>query len=77
MLFRSTGVYMGIFNMMIVIPMLLIAVTLPFYYEPLMGGDPRHVLTMCGILMFAAAAAVFTVRATNRDGLPLGASAQP
>jgi maltose/moltooligosaccharide transporter len=42
-----------------------------------MGGDPRHVLTMCGILMFAAAAAVFTVRATNRDGLPLGASARP
>lgn len=74
---ERTGVYMGIFNMMIVIPMLLIAVTLPFYYEPLMGGDPRHVLTMCGILMFAAAAAVFTVRATNRDGLPLGASAQP
>lgn len=74
---ERTGVYMGIFNMMIVIPMLLIAFTLPFYYEPLMGGDPRHVLTMCGVLMFAAAAVVFGVRATNDAGVPVGASAHP
>nr|WP_237709165.1 MFS transporter [Sphingomonas elodea] len=59
---ERTGVYMGIFNMMIVIPMLLLSVTLPFYYGPLMGSDPRHVLTLCGVLMFCAAAAVFTAR---------------
>jgi len=57
-----TGVYMGIFNMMIVIPMLLIAATLPFYYEPLLGGDARNVLRLSGLLMFAAAAAVWWVR---------------
>ncbi len=74
---ERTGVYMGIFNMMIVIPMLLIAVTLPFYYGPLMGGDPRHVLTLCGVLMFCAAAAVFWVRERNADGLPVGAVAAP
>jgi maltose/moltooligosaccharide transporter len=71
---ERTGVYMGIFNMMIVIPMLLIAVTLPFYYCPLMGGDPRHVLTLCGVLMFCAAAAVFWVRERNAEGLPVGAT---
>ncbi len=60
---ERTGVYMGIFNMMIVIPMLLLSVTLPFYYGPLMGSDPRHVLTLCGVLMFCAAAAVLTARA--------------
>lgn len=59
---ERTGVYMGIFNMMIVIPMLLLSVTLPFYYGPLMGSDPRHVLTLCGVLMFCAAAAVLTAR---------------
>ncbi|WP_294334292.1 MFS transporter [uncultured Sphingomonas sp.] len=59
---ERTGVYMGIFNMMIVIPMLLLAATLPFLYGPLMGGDPRHVLTLCGVLMFAAALAVLTAR---------------
>ncbi len=71
---ERTGVYMGIFNMMIVIPMLLLAATLPFFYEPLLGGDPRNVLTLCGILMFCAAAAVFWVRQTNAEGLPVGAT---
>jgi maltose/moltooligosaccharide transporter len=59
---ERTGVYMGIFNMMIVIPMLLIAATLPFYYKPLMGGDARNVITMSGILLICAAVAVFWVR---------------
>jgi maltose/moltooligosaccharide transporter len=62
---ERTGVYMGIFNMMIVIPMLLIAATLPFYYKPLMGGDPRKVVTMCGVLMFLAALAVLRTRETK------------
>ncbi len=59
---ERTGVYMGIFNMMIVIPMLLIAATLPFYYKPLMGGDARNVITMAGILLLCAAVAVYWVR---------------
>ena len=58
-----TGVYMGIFNMMIVIPMLLIAATLPFYYGPLLGGDARNVLRVSGVLMFFAALSVWWVRA--------------
>ncbi len=61
---ERTGVYMGIFNMMIVIPMLLIAATLPFYYAPLMGGDPRNVLTLAGILMVCASIAVLRARET-------------
>jgi maltose/moltooligosaccharide transporter len=74
---ERTGVYMGIFNMMIVIPMLLLAATLPLIYGPLLGGDPRGVLTLCGVLMFCAAAAVFWVRERNADGLPVGAVAAP
>ncbi len=73
---ERTGVYMGIFNMMIVIPMLLLAATLPFYYAPLMNSDPRHVLTLCGLLMFCAAAAVWSVRERNVQGLPVGAVAE-
>lgn len=64
---ERTGVYMGIFNMMIVIPMLLFSVTMPLVYRPLLGGDPGQVLTLCGGLMFCAAAAVFWVRARDRD----------
>lgn len=59
---RRTGVYMGIFNMMIVIPMLLNAATFPFYYEPWLGGDARNALMLAGILLICAAAAVMRVR---------------
>ncbi|WP_165831007.1 MFS transporter [Sphingomonas pokkalii] len=59
---QRTGVYMGIFNMMIVIPMLLFTVTLPIVYGPLLGGDARNVLSLCGVLMFCAAVAVWSIR---------------
>lgn len=59
---RRTGVYMGIFNMMIVIPMLLNAATFPFYYEPWLGGDARNALVLAGILLICAAIAVMRVK---------------
>ena len=45
---RRTGVYMGIFNMMIVIPMLINAATLPLIYDRWLGGDARNVLMLAG-----------------------------
>ncbi len=57
-----TGVYMGIFNMFIVIPMLLQSVTLPLIYQPLLHGDPRNVLVLSGALMIVAALATLRVR---------------
>ena len=59
---RRTGVYMGIFNMMIVIPMLLNAATFPFYYEPWLGGDARNALVLAGVLLICAAIAVMRVK---------------
>jgi maltose/moltooligosaccharide transporter len=59
---RRTGVYMGIFNMMIVIPMLLNAATFPFYYEPWLGGDARNALVLAGVLLICAAIAVLRVK---------------
>lgn len=56
-----TGVYMGIFNMMICAPMLLFAATMTFMYKPLLGGDPRNVMIFGGLCMLAAALAVFRV----------------
>ena len=73
---ERTGVYMGIFNMMIVIPMLVFSGTMWLFYDRLLGSDPRNVLTLCGVLMFAAAAAVWSVRERNAQGLPVGASAR-
>jgi maltose/moltooligosaccharide transporter len=51
---ERTGVYMGIFNMFIVIPMLIVSATLPFMYRSWLQGDPRHVLMLSGVLMLCA-----------------------
>ena len=68
-----TGVYMGIFNMMIVIPMLLFAVVMSTLnlgvvsigfgaYANLLGNDPRNMLSVCGVCLIVAAASVLWVR---------------
>jgi maltose/moltooligosaccharide transporter len=59
---ERTGIYMGIFNMFIVIPMLLETLLLPIIYRPVLGGDPRNVLLLCGGLMIAAAVATIAVK---------------
>jgi len=58
---ERTGIYMGIFNMFIVIPMLVESLTLPFFYTPVLGGDPRHVIMLGGAMMLIAALATLRV----------------
>ena len=60
---ERNGVYMGIFNMFIVIPMLIETVTMPLVYQPLLGGDPRHAIMLAGVLMLAGAVATMRVSA--------------
>jgi maltose/moltooligosaccharide transporter len=60
---ERTGVYMGIFNMFIVIPMMVEILFVWLAYHPLLGGDPRHVLMLGGAMMLAAAGATTRVRA--------------
>ncbi len=62
---ERAGVYMGIFNMFIVIPMLIQMVTLPLYYGPLLGGQPENVIRLAGALLACAAAAVLFVPAAQ------------
>jgi maltose/moltooligosaccharide transporter len=59
---ERTGVYMGIFNLFIVIPMLIQSFTLPLYYKPLLGGDARNVVMLGGALLIAAAVSVLFVK---------------
>lgn len=63
---ERTGVYMGIMNVFIVVPMLLQTLTVPLFYEPLLGGDGRYAVVLAGALMVCAAAATFLVPAENR-----------
>jgi maltose/moltooligosaccharide transporter len=62
---ERAGVYMGIFNMFIVIPMLIQAVTLPLFYKPLLGGQPENVIRLAGALLICAAVAVLFVKVKN------------
>lgn len=65
---ERTGVYMGIFNMMIVAPMLLNAATMPLYFDSWLGGDARNALTLCGVLMGMAALCVLWAREPRSAG---------
>lgn len=58
---ERTGIYMGIFNMFIVVPMTIEALVMPLIYHALLGGDPRHVLILSGLLMLCAAIATLRV----------------
>jgi maltose/moltooligosaccharide transporter len=58
---QRVGVYMGIFNMFIVLPMLLQIATLPLVYDSWLGGRPENVIRLAGVLLLLAAACVTRV----------------
>ena len=59
---QRVGVYMGIFNMFIVIPMMIQIFTLPLFYVAWLGGRPENVIRLAGGLLICAAVAVLFVR---------------
>lgn len=59
---QRMGVYMGIFNMFIVIPQFISMATVPLFYNSLLGGDPRKALLFTGFCLLAAALACFKVK---------------
>jgi len=68
---RRTGVYMGIFNMMIVIPMLISGLTFGWIYNAVLGSDSRNAISVAGLLLIAAAVTMIWVR----DRQPLASTA--
>ncbi|MBU6269130.1 MAG: MFS transporter [Sphingomonadales bacterium] len=64
---ERTGVYMGIFNMMIVIPMLLNGLTFGWIYNHLLAGDARNAISFAGCLLLAAALTMLRVRGPVRN----------
>jgi maltose/moltooligosaccharide transporter len=62
------GVYMGIVNMMIVVPMIIQTLSFGWIYEtPLLAKDPARVMTFAGVLLLLAALATLRIRA-REDG---------
>lgn len=62
---HRTGVYMGIFNMFIVIPMMIQIFTLPLFYNSWLGGNPENVIRLAGSFLLIAAVAVMFVKLEN------------
>jgi len=62
---ERTGVYMGIFNMFIVIPMLIQMATMPLYYNSGLGGDSRQAIILAGGLLLLGGLSMLLVRPTG------------
>lgn len=56
---EKTGVYMGIFNMFIVIPMIIQIFTMQYFVYDLLGGNPINVINLAGAFLIIGG--VFTL----------------
>lgn len=63
---QRTGIYMGIFNMFIVIPMMIQIFTLPLYYKTWLGGNPENVIRLAGALLICAAISVLFIKSNKK-----------
>ncbi|MDE3234404.1 MAG: MFS transporter [Bacteroidota bacterium] len=64
------GVYMGIINMMIVIPMILQTTTFGFVLHHFLNNDPGKAISFAGVFLLIACCATFlikTTKATDED----------
>lgn len=59
------GVYMGIINMMIVIPMILQNVTFGFVLRNFLGNDPGKAISFAGVFLLIAAFATTLIKPTK------------
>ena len=63
---KRMGVYMGVFNLFIVIPQVVMSFIVPNIFNNILGGDPLNVVVLGGISMLIAAATVMVVQDKQR-----------
>jgi len=56
------GVYMGVFNLFIVIPQIVMSLIVPNIFNNVLRGDPRNAVVLGGISLLFAAVSVLIVR---------------
>jgi len=73
---ERAGVYMGIVNMMIVIPMLIESFTFGWIFENLLGASGSNAMMLSGALLILAAIAMTWIRPPAEEDesalMPLG-----
>jgi maltose/moltooligosaccharide transporter len=62
------GVYMGIVNMMIVIPMIIQNLTFGYVLKNFLNNDPGKAITLAGIFLLIAAAATLLMKPKKPEG---------
>ncbi|MCF6347386.1 MAG: MFS transporter [Flavobacteriaceae bacterium] len=62
---EKTGVYMGIFNMFIVIPMIIQIFSMQYFVYDLLGENPVNVLRLAGVFLILAG--IFTLFITSKQ----------
>jgi maltose/moltooligosaccharide transporter len=63
----KNGVYMGIVNMMIVIPMFIQTLTFGTIFKSFLGEDPANAIRCAGVLLFLAALATLLIQVKEEE----------
>jgi maltose/moltooligosaccharide transporter len=63
---RRMGVYMGVFNLFIVIPQIVMSFIVPNIFNNILGGDPLNAVVLGGVSLLIAAATVVVVQDKQR-----------
>jgi maltose/moltooligosaccharide transporter len=61
------GVYMGIINMMIVIPMIIQTLTFGYILDHFLDNDPRNAITFAGVLLLLASGATLLIKSDKKS----------
>lgn len=67
---KRYGVYMGIINMMIVIPMIIQTVSFGYILKNFLNNDPRNAITFAGVLLIISAICTLFIQ-TNKSPEPV------
>jgi len=60
------GVYMGIINMMIVVPMIIQTLSFGYIYQNFLGSNPANAILFAGALLLIAAVATMRMRVEKK-----------
>ena len=63
----KTGVYMGIFNMFIVIPMIIQIFSMQYFVYDLLGNNPINVIRLAGVFLIIGG--IFSLFVKTAEGI--------
>ena len=61
------GVYMGIINMMIVIPMIIQTISFGYILKNFLNNDPRNAITFAGVLLLISMACTLMIQTKSKQ----------